>query len=83
MSQVPHKCPGTVFTIFLPTQNQAGKALKPADEVKNPTGFWITLLDCVCLEVLYSALITLHVHDHTNKAFEESCRKALDCMRSR
>lgn len=39
MSQVPHKCLGTVFTIFLPTQNQAGKALESADEVKNPQVF--------------------------------------------
>lgn len=39
MSQVPHKCLGTVFTIFLPTQNRAVKALNSADEVKNPQVF--------------------------------------------
>lgn len=75
-SQVPHKCLVTVFTVFLPTQNQAGKALKPADEVKKSTGFQITSLDCICFEVLLSAMITLHVLDHTNKAFEESLQKS-------
>lgn len=75
MSQIP-QCLRTVFVVFLPTQNRVGKALKSADEVKKPTGFQITLLDCICFEVLFSAVIILHVLDHTNKALEESLKKS-------
>lgn len=49
--------------------------MKPAAKVKNTTGLQITLLDCICSEVLFSAMITLHVHDDTNKASEESMQK--------
>lgn len=72
----PSQCLRTVFVVFLPTQNRVGKALKSADEVKKPTGFQITLLDCICFEVLFSAVIILHVLDHTNKALEESLKKS-------
>lgn len=64
------------FHHFLAHTKSSWKGIETSWRSEKRTGFWITLLDCICFEVLPSAMITLHVLDHTNKAFEESLEKS-------